>query len=77
MSPDIDAIRDGLALIEATHYRDGEAVRVLLEHGDTRTMARFLATVCEGLISDLAEWNRLEPAAVLARLREWGGGHDD
>lgn len=74
MNPNADVARDGLALIEAMHYRDGEAARVILQYGDTERMARFLAMVCAGLISDLAEWNRLETADALARLREWGTG---
>jgi hypothetical protein len=74
MSPDDDAIRDGLALIEAVHYRDSQGARVLLDHGNTRLMARFLATVAAGLIADLAEWNRSEPAEAFTRLREWGNG---
>ena len=31
-----DAIRDGLALIEAVHWGDLKAVRCLLDNGDTR-----------------------------------------
>jgi hypothetical protein len=72
MRPDADAVRDGLALIEAVHRGDLEGTRVLLSHGSPRVIAVALATIADGLIGDLAEWNRLEPCDVLARLREWG-----
>lgn len=76
MSPDVDALRDALALIEAVHRRDGVAERVLLDHADQRLMAHALAAIAEGLITDLAHWNNMEPSDALARLRRWGGGHE-
>jgi hypothetical protein len=62
--------------IKAVHARDGLAARVLIEHCDKPRTLRALAMVADGLICDLAEWNRLEPADALARLREWGAGNE-
>lgn len=71
---DQDAAADGLALIEALHRRDLEAMAVLLDNGDNRLMAVFLARVADDLIGDLSEWCRLEPPAMFARLREHHAG---
>ena len=70
MSPgELDAIRDGLALIEAVHRGDLKAVRCLLDCGDTRAQAVFLAGVADDLVADLSEWLRSDPEALLDRLR--------
>lgn len=69
MNPDDDAVRDGLALIEAAHNGDLEAVRVLLDHGDLRPVSVFLATVCADLLGDLADWWKRPEAELFGRLR--------
>jgi hypothetical protein len=67
-----DAARDGLALVEAVHRGDGEAVGVVCDHGELRLMAVFLARVVDDLVEDLALWRDEGLAEVVARYRrEW------
>lgn len=74
MSPHEDAVRDGLALIEALHRHDLEAVRCLLDNADLRVVAVFLARVADDLIDDLAEWWNTPVGDLLGRLREHHAG---
>lgn len=75
MSPgEQDAIRDGLAMVEAVHRGDLKAVRCLLDYGDPRAQAAFLAGVVDDLVADLAEWWQARPEDMLARLRDYHAG---
>ena len=62
---ELDAIRDGLGLIEAAHNCDLEGGRVLLDNADVRLVCAFLARVAADLVEDFAE----SPAEVFAWLR--------
>lgn len=67
---DQDVIRDGLAMVEAAHRRDFEALGVLAANGDLRLMATFLARLADDLIGALAAWHDAPPGDLLAVLRE-------
>lgn len=71
MSLHDDAVRDGLALIEALHRHDLEAVRCLLDNADLRVVAVFLARVADDLVGDLAEWWNTPAGDLLSRLRTY------
>lgn len=61
-----DAVRDGLALIEAAHRGDLTAARVVLDNGRPRLICAFLARVAADLVESLTE----DPAEMFAWLRE-------
>jgi hypothetical protein len=63
---ELDAILDGLALIEAVHRGDLDGGRCVLDNGNPRLIAAFLARVAADLVEDLAE----DPAELFAWLRE-------
>jgi hypothetical protein len=62
-----DVVMDGLALIEAVHARDLEGGRVLLDHGNTRLLAAFLARLACDLIEG---WLLDDDPAAFTALRE-------
>ena len=62
-----DVVRDVLALIEACHREDAEAVQVILDHGDCRLIACFAARVACDLIED---WLLEDEPGMFTRLRQ-------
>ena len=60
-----DVIRDGLALVEASHAGDWEGVRVLLRHADMAMVTGFLARLVADLVESLLE----DDPDAFARLR--------
>ncbi len=70
MSPDErDIAADSLALMEASHRDDREAMAFILDECDRRNVAWFLAVLADSLLADLAEWNRRDDADLMADLR--------
>lgn len=63
---DLDAVRDGLALVECAHRGDLYGARAILDNADVRVVCAFLARLGADLIEDLCE----SPAEAFAALRE-------
>jgi hypothetical protein len=68
--PERDALADALALLDATHRADSEAIWVLLDNGDLARIAAYLAKIAEDLLCDLSGWVRSDVPVVLARQRD-------
>jgi hypothetical protein len=60
-----DSAADGLALVEARHRNDREAVEIILDNCDARQTAKFLSWV----VADMVESMAIDPGELLTWLR--------